>query len=52
MACACGNSGGTPATEYVIRTQTGQVKTFSSKVAADIEVTRGGTVIEVKKPQS
>jgi hypothetical protein len=48
--CNCGKSGGAPAESYVVTKANGQTEEFSSKVAADIAVTRnGGGTITVKK---
>lgn len=49
MACNCGKSGGNAAETYVVRMANGQTQEFSSKVQADIAVTRNGGTIEVKK---
>lgn len=47
--CNCGKSSGNPAESYVVRTANGQTKEFSSKVAADIEVSKSGGSYTVKK---
>jgi hypothetical protein len=52
MSCNCGKSSGNPAATYVIRKVNGQVQEFTNKVAADIEVTKGGKVIEIKQSGS
>lgn len=49
MACACGKTSGAPAETYVVRRQDGRTEEFSSKVQADIAVTRSGGTIEVKR---
>jgi hypothetical protein len=49
MACACGKSSGQPAESYVVRRADGSTQTFSSKVEADIAITRNGGTIEVKR---
>lgn len=49
MACACGKSGGRAAETYVVRKANGQTQEFTSKVQADIAVTRYGGTIEVKR---
>lgn len=50
MACNCGGkSGNNPATTYVVRFSNGQTQEFTSKVQADIAVTKNGGSIEVKK---
>jgi hypothetical protein len=47
--CNCGKSGGAPAESYVVTRANGQTEEFSSKVAADIAVTKSGGTITVKK---
>lgn len=50
MGCNCGKSSGKPATTYVVTKNNGQTEEFSSKVQADIAVTKnGGGRITVKK---
>lgn len=49
MACACNKSSGNPAESYVVRRPDGRTTEFSSKVQADIEVTKTGGTIEVKR---
>jgi len=49
MPCNCGKSGGEPAETYVVRKQNGQTEEVSSKVAADIMVTKHGGSYTVKK---
>lgn len=51
MACNCGKSSGNPAQTYVVRFTNGRTQEFSSKVAADIAVTKngGGRIDVVKK---
>lgn len=49
MACACGSKGGSPAETYVVRLQNGSTQEFTSKVQADIAVTKNGGSIEVKR---
>jgi hypothetical protein len=49
MACNCGKSGGNPAETYVVTRADGRTEEFTSKVAADISVTRFGGQITVKK---
>lgn len=49
MGCACGKSSGNPPESYVVTRANGTTKEFSSKVAADIEVTKTGGRIDVKK---
>jgi hypothetical protein len=47
--CNCGKTGGNPAESYVVTKANGKTEEFSSKVAADIAVTREGGTITVKK---
>lgn len=49
MACACGKSSGNPAETYVVRRTDGRTEEFTSKVQADIAVTKNGGTIEVKR---
>ena len=49
MACSCGKSGGNPAESYVVTKANGQVQSFSTKVEADIAVTKHGGSYVVKK---
>lgn len=51
MACNCGSgrSNDNPATKYVVRFANGQTQEFTSKVQADIAVTKNGGKIEVKR---
>lgn len=50
MACACGKSSGNPAQTYVVRFSNGRTQEFTSKVQADIALTKnGGGTIEVKR---
>lgn len=47
--CNCGKSSGEPAESYVVRKANGQTEEVSSKVAADILVTKHGGSYTVKK---
>lgn len=49
MACGCGGGGGAPAESYVVRKANGQTEEVSSKVQADILVTKHGGSYTVKK---
>lgn len=50
MPCNCGGGGGQPAESYLVTKPNGTTEEFSSKVSADIAVTRhGGTITVVKK---
>jgi hypothetical protein len=49
VACNCGKSSGEPAESYVVRKANGQTEEVSSKVAADILVTKHGGSYTVKK---
>ncbi len=49
MPCACGKSSGNPAETYVVTKANGQTAEFSTKVEADIAVTRHGGSYVVKK---
>ena len=49
MACACGKSSGNPPESYVVRRPNGTEAEFNSKTAADIEVTKTGGTITVKR---
>lgn len=49
MACGCGKSSGDPAETYVVRKANGQTEEVSSKVQADILVTKHGGSYSVKK---
>lgn len=47
--CGCNKSSGNSAETYVVRKANGQTEEFSSKVAADIAVTKHGGSYTVKK---
>lgn len=48
--CNCGKSSGNPAETYVVRKANGDTEEFSSKVSADIAITRNpGSRMEVKR---
>lgn len=47
--CNCGKSGGNPAESYVVTRANGTTAEFTSKVAADIEVTKSNGKLAVKK---
>lgn len=49
MACSCGKGSGQPAETYVVRRNDGRTSETTSKVEADILVTRYGGTVEVKK---
>lgn len=49
MGCNCGNKGGNPPESYVVRRPDGSTAEFTSKVAADIEVTKTGGKLDVKR---
>jgi hypothetical protein len=49
MACACGKTSGNPAETYVVTRANGTTAEFTSKVAADIEVTKSNGKLTVKK---
>lgn len=49
MACNCGKSSGEPAETYVVRKANGTTEEVTSKVAADILVTKHGGTYTVKK---
>lgn len=49
MACACGKSSGEPAETYVVRKANGTTEEVTSKVAADILVTKHGGSYSVRK---
>jgi hypothetical protein len=49
VGCACGKTGGDPAESYVVTKANGQTQTFSTKVEADIAVTKHGGSYVVKK---
>lgn len=49
MSCACGKTSGEPAETYVVRKANGQTEEVTSKVAADILVTKHGGSYSVRK---
>jgi hypothetical protein len=49
MACGCGKSSGEPAETYVVRKANGQTEEVTSKVAADILVTKYGGTYSVQR---
>lgn len=49
MGCACGKSSGEPAETYVVRKANGTTEEVTSKVAADILVTKHGGSYSVRK---
>lgn len=47
--CNCGKSSGAPAESYVVTRANGTTQEHPSKVLADIDVTKNGGTITVKK---
>lgn len=47
--CSCGGSSGAPAESYVVTRANGSTTEFDTKVAADIEKTKSGGTVTVKR---